>query len=181
MVQPKCPSSSPQVRGDGTGNAIPAWDGQGQGRLCGMDFGTLGSQGHVDLLCRDRTESRPVSPSQCPWWPDCDTTMGPCELTHTLQKHPPQKARSMGICCPLPAPIPPRGHIFFLCSQRLSSFGKLNNKTNKRTKKKKSKKEEERRKEGSWERWYWPITVRRFCTGISKWTVSTMVTSGPWG
>lgn len=111
-----------------------------------MNFGTLGSQGHGDLLCTERTESYPVSPSQCPWWPHCDTTMGPCELTHTLQKHPPQKARSMGIYCPLPAPIPPLGHVFFLCSQRLSSFGKLNNKTNKQTKKKKQ--ERGREKEG---------------------------------
>lgn len=26
-----------------------------------MDFGTLGSQGHVDLLGRERTQHRPVS------------------------------------------------------------------------------------------------------------------------
>lgn len=143
MVQPKCPSSSPQVHRDRTGNAFPAWGVQGCGRLCGTDFGTLGSQG-PDLFCRERMEHRPASPSQCLWWPRCQTTMGPCELTLTLQKHPPQKARSMGICCPLPAPIQPRGHVSFLCSQRLSSFGKLNNETNKQTKKERGREKEGR-------------------------------------
>lgn len=77
-------------------------------------------------------------------------------------------------------PILPQQHVSFLCSQRLSSFGKSNN-----TNKQKSKKEGERTREGFWERWYWPITVRRFCTGISEWkrweTVVTVVICGPWG
>lgn len=146
MVQPKCPPSSPQVRGDRTGNAFLAWGVQGRGRLCGMDFGTLGSQG-PDLFCRERTEHCCVSPSQCLWWPHCHNTMGPCELTFTLQKYSPQKARSMGICCPLPAPIPSQGHISFLCSQRLSSFGKLNNETNKQTNKQ-TEKARKRKREG---------------------------------
>lgn len=71
--------------------------------------------------------------------------MVPCEQTLTLQKHPPQRARSMGICCPLPAPIPPQGSVSFLCSQRLSSFGKLNNKTNKTKQKSKKGREKEGR------------------------------------
>lgn len=88
-----------------------------------MDFGTLGSKGHIDLFGRERTEHCPVSlPSVC----------GGLFVT------PPGGilAKRQGPWGSDALPIPPRGHISFLCSQRLSSFGKLNKKTNKQIEKK---------------------------------------------
>lgn len=99
-----------------------------------MDFGTLGSQGHVDLLGRERTEHRPVFlPSVCgglfvtpPWG---SVSKSPTCKSILAKRQGPWGSDAL--------PIPPRGHVSFLCSQRLSSFGKLNKKTRQTNKKKK--------------------------------------------
>lgn len=91
----------------------------------------------------------------------------PCELTLTLQKHQPQKTRSVGSCRPSARSHPAPAARLLSLQPKAFKFWEIKQQ-NKQTNEQKSKKEGERRREGSWGRWYWPITVRRFCTGIGK-------------
>lgn len=116
-----------------------------------------------------------------PWWPHHENATGPCELTLTLQKHQPQKLRSVGSCHPSARSHPAPTARLLSLQPKAFKFWEIKQQ-NKQTNEQKARK---RGREGSWGRWYWPITVRRFCTRTGerrrRETVVTMATCGPWG
>jgi len=98
-----------------------------------------------------------------PWWPGHETT-GPHKLTLTLQKHQPQKTRSMGSCRPSARSHPSPAARLLSLQPKAFKFWEIKQQ-NKQTNKKARKREIDRRREGSWGRWYWPITSGGFAQG----------------